>query len=337
MTFNLDFLKAILGLLSIVGGTASGIAVLLVDYKDKKTGQITKWGRYALFGIGISFLIGASNLWIDYVQKSRETRNAAERARENSEKTLQIVTDISRNLNPFKDVRVGFAFSYPFDHPDLAKYRDRLDTGVRALLPGIQKSNREIEGVSWVRMTKDVIDIVRLRNDSPLFPREDDESLAFQVFLRRGLSLYFFKMPINPSAYDLRSSFSPDINMDFNATSGFDQEIEVHYHLQTKTIEFVAYSILSKPESWQSSGKIVSSIDLPETQLIVQLEYDENATALAKQRQPLQRIDLPHTMSVDMTIGDRRTWDMEEFEQHKGPRGTTNFVYSFPRSYPEEE
>jgi hypothetical protein len=336
MTFDIDFLKAILGLLSIVGGTASGIAALLVEYKDKKTGQITKWGCYALFGVAISFLIGASNLWIDYVQKSRETRNAAERARENSERTLQIVTNISRNLNPFKDVRVGFAFSYPFDHPELAQYRNRLDEGVRALLPDIHKSNREIEGVSWVRMTKDVVDVVGLRNDSPLSPRENDESLAFQVFLRRGLSLYFFKMPINPSAFDLRTS-SPDIQMDFSATSGFDQEIEVNYDLQTKTIEFVAYSILSKPESWQSSGKIVSSLDLPETQLIVQLEYDENATALARHRQPLQRIDLPHTISVDVTVGDRRTWDIKEFEQHKGPRGTTNFVYSFRKSYPEEK
>jgi hypothetical protein len=36
MTFDIDFLKAILGLLSIVGGTASGIAALLVEYKDKK-------------------------------------------------------------------------------------------------------------------------------------------------------------------------------------------------------------------------------------------------------------------------------------------------------------
>ena len=86
----------------------SGIAALFVDHKDKKTGRITKWGRYAVFGLAISFLIGVSNLWIDYTEKARTTKNAAEETRANSEKTLRLLTDISRTLNPFKDVRVTF-------------------------------------------------------------------------------------------------------------------------------------------------------------------------------------------------------------------------------------
>jgi hypothetical protein len=164
MTFDLEFLKVILGILSIFGATASG---LLVEYKDKKTGRITKWGRYALYGLAISFLIGTSNLWIDYAQKSRQTRDDAEKARINTEKTLQIVSDINRSLNPFKDVRVSFSFAYPFDDPDLARYRQRLDEGVRALLPDIRPQRegrqREVQGVKWSMMVGDTIRTVSIK------------------------------------------------------------------------------------------------------------------------------------------------------------------------------
>jgi hypothetical protein len=61
MSTNFELFKVILGLFSIIGGTVSGVAALLVDYKDKD-GEITKWGRYAVIGLGASFLIGTSNL-----------------------------------------------------------------------------------------------------------------------------------------------------------------------------------------------------------------------------------------------------------------------------------
>jgi hypothetical protein len=55
------------------------------------------------------------------------------------------------------------------------------------------------------------------------------------------------------------------------------QTINIQYDLERKDIELWGYSIPSKPETWNSSGKIVSMLDLPGTQLIVQLEYDEVA------------------------------------------------------------
>src|SRR5271168_5401941 len=98
MTFDLDLLKTFLGLFSIAGATTSGVAALVVDYRNKETGKITRWGRYAIFGLATSFLIGVSNLWIDYVEKSRATRTAEEESRVNSEKSLKILTDIERTL-----------------------------------------------------------------------------------------------------------------------------------------------------------------------------------------------------------------------------------------------
>jgi hypothetical protein len=217
MTFDLEFLRVVLGLLSIAGGTASGVAALLVEYKNKKTGRITRWGRFALIGIAISFLIGTSNLWVDYAIKSRETRNAAETARTNSEKTLQIVTDISRTLNPFHDVRVTFGLIYPFDDTGLTQYRKRLDDGVRALLNDIPTDpNKEVQGVSWSsKDANDKIESVTIHESSPLFPNRSSEPLASEVFFRRGLTLNFFKTPIDPSNFDEFEAEIPDVKMGF--------------------------------------------------------------------------------------------------------------------------
>jgi hypothetical protein len=338
MTFDLEFLRVVLGLISIVGGTASGVAALLVEYKNKKTGKITRWGRFALFGIAISFLIGTSNLWVDYAIKSRETRNAAETSRSNSEKTLQIVTDINRALNPFRDVRVTFSLSYPFDDPNLTLYRQRLDQGVHAVLNDIQSSDKEVQGVFWKH--KDAhgkIDAVTIHEGSPLFPKGSSEYLASQVFFRRGMALNFFKTPIDPSKFDLFEADIPDIKMDFVDDN---DKIEVQYDLQTKTVDFWASGILSKQETWRSSGKIVSILDFPATQLIIELAYDEAATFFANPPHPdvhLERINLPKSIYVIIGVADRRPWHLpaRKFELYRGPRGTTNFVYSFPKTYQE--
>jgi hypothetical protein len=314
MTFDLEFLKVILGILSILGATASGIAALLVEYKDKKTGRITKWGRYALYGLAISFLIGTSNLWIDYAQKSRQTRDDAEKSRINTEKTLQIVSNINRSLNPFKDVRVSFSFAYPFDDPDLARYRQRLDEGVRALLPDIRPQRegpqREVRGVKWSMMVGDTIRVVSIKKGSPLAP-SSSEDLAREVFFRRALTLNFFKTPINASTFESDIvGLAPDITMTFLSDEYNEEEMSVQYDLDSKTISFHGFSILSKPQEWNSSGKIVSMLDLPGSQLIIQLEYDEAVTDFPDQ--PFKRI-LPQSINVRLGIADRREWRLSKF------------------------
>jgi hypothetical protein len=71
---NLDVAKSLIGIISIAVATVSGISALLVDFRDKVTGRVTKWGRYAVFGLAASFFIGTINLWIDYVQKSKDPK-----------------------------------------------------------------------------------------------------------------------------------------------------------------------------------------------------------------------------------------------------------------------
>jgi len=114
------------------------------------------------------------------------------------------------------------------------------------------------------------------------------------------------------------------------------EKIQVLYNLERKAIEFWGTNILSKPETWQSSGKIVSMLDLPETQLIIELEYDGAVTFFAKGTEVhLERINLPQSIYVILGVADRRSWRLRKLELYKGPSGITNFVYSFPKTYEE--
>src|SRR5262249_27336415 len=150
----------------------------------------------------------------------------------------------------------------------------RLDEGVRALLPDLKGDERRQGVQSWGWGADDTIEVVRIYEGSPLFPNPSSEYLASQVFRRRGLTLNFFKIPINPLNFDVFSEqHIPDIKMRFGLHED-TEKIEVVYDLERKAIEFWGSSILSKPETWESSGKIVSMLDLPGTQLIIELEYD---------------------------------------------------------------
>ena len=78
-------------------------------------------------------------------------------------------------------------------------------------------------------------------------------------------------------------------------------------------------------------------LDLPGAQLIVRLEYDELVSILALFGQPHERINLPRFIWVDIQVGDRPPLilGVGDFELYKGPKGTTNFVYSFPKTFQE--
>jgi len=177
---------------------------------------------------------------------------------------------------------------------------------------------------------------VRINQGSPLLPNAS-EHLPTELFFRRGLMLYWFKTPIDPTTFDDNDAPHADITMELlsAADEGDSQKIEVDYDLETKAIRFKAFGAQTKPEEWQSSGQIVSLLDLPGSQLIVQLEYDSAVTAFENSKDRLKRINLPESVSLVIGIADRRSLDLRNFKKFKGPFGTTNYVYLFPKTYAE--
>lgn len=331
MSVDLELLKTILGFVSVFGATVSGVAALLVDYRDKTTGKITKWGRYALLGLGLSFLIGGSNLFLDYTQKEDETRDAVNRAREASEQTLRIVTDIDRTLNPLKDVRATFWATYPFDQPELAQYRQRLDEGVRALLPELRAKHGIVEGAdASVTDSDGSIREISILPSSPLFPNRATERFAYTVLANTFLQIKFYKTPIDVSRLSNPFTLKPDLTMSFEPSIGKSIfQIREKYEPKTKKITVYGFEISSDSKYWNSSGKIASVLDLPGCQLVIDVGH-----TLVSFDEADKRVK-PDLATLVLQVADQRGWWLraDKLKRAEPEFGSSVYVHVFPNTY----
>ena len=333
---NFDLLKLALTALSITVGTASGVAALLVDFKDKATGKPTKWGRYALFGLASSFVVGLSNLAVDYAQKSRQAVDALQRAQAASEQTLQIVNNINRSLNPFRDVKVGARVSYAFELPHFIDYRDRLDREARALLPELNKApGRYLPGKMGIASVgpDGVVTAVAFPPESPLFPHQDTEKAAHLALSQSLLSLIFFKTPLDREAFR-NLGFNPmsvnsgaDISM-FLGINGQDaNQVFFEYDLERKRVRWKVCAIPALMEGWRSSGRIVSILDLPGAQLAIHFEHARLGPGLEN----------PDIEFVHLGIAERQGWWLRKsrFASHRRNDGFEVMEYRFANTAEE--
>lgn len=333
---NLDLIKLVLAVLSVAVGTVSGVAALLVDFKDRATGRITKWGRYAVLGLASSFVIGTSNLAVDYVQKSRQAVAASRRAQEASEQTLQIVNNLNRTLNPFRDVKVGARVSYGFGLPQLIGYRDRLDREARALLPELNNApGRYLPGKMGIASVRPdgVVSAVAFPRESPLFPNEATEKAAHAALSQSLLSLTFFKTPLDREAFD-RMDLNPmsvnpgaDITMHLGVDGKDTRHVFFEYDLERKRVRWKICGIPAAMEAWRSSGRIVSILDLPATQLAIRFEHQRIAEGLEN----------PDIEFVHLAVAERQGWWLRKsrFVSHRLSSGFEVMEYQLPNTIEE--
>jgi hypothetical protein len=330
---NFDLLKLALAALSITVGTASGVAALLVDFKDKATGKPTKWGRYALFGLAGSFVVGLSNLAVDYAQKTRQAVDASLRAQAASEQTLQIVNNINRSLNPFRDVKVGARVSYAFELPHLVDYRERLDREARALLPEMNKApGRYLPGKMGIASIRadGVVTAVAFPPESPLFPHQETEKAAYLALSQSLLALIFFKTPLDGEAFrnlglnPMSVNPGADISMFLGVNGQDSSRVFFEYDLERKRVRWKVCAIPAPMEGWRSSGRIVSILDLPGAQLAVHFEH-------ARLEPGLENPDIEF---VHLGVADRQGWWLRQsrMTSHRRSDGFEVMEYRFPNT-----
>jgi hypothetical protein len=323
MMSNLELLKYLLGFISIIGATVSGIAALLVEYKVG--GKITKWGRRAIAGLAVSFLVGASNLWVDYTQKSRESNEAARRTQEAAEKTLQIITSLNRTLNPMKEIGITFYITFPSNEPELAGYRRRLDKGVRALIPQLAKSEELEQGISRMSKNDDgTIATVAIRRDSSLFPNEDSEPLAYTLFTRVMFTICFFKNRQSLTEIDNYYTDDADLAVSLEA----NDRVRILYNLETKVISLSGY--ISKEPRGSGSGDVVSVLDLPGAQMTIEPNIIMPWSDVKKRHLP--SIDL-----ILLRVGSRKDWfiPVDKLRRYNTKRNDLIYEYMFPATFAE--
>ena len=110
----LDTTLVSLKFLSIISAAVFGILGLLHDFKGKD-GRITKWGRWSLFGVILSAIVGGATEMFTFI-KAGEESTAQTKQREDllrridatTTKSEQVFHEVSRAVFPIEDLRVSF-------------------------------------------------------------------------------------------------------------------------------------------------------------------------------------------------------------------------------------
>jgi hypothetical protein len=106
---------------SIILTGTFGILGLLKDYKDKVTGQITKWGRVSMLGIVASTIFGVVALIVESAKDRRAREKTAVQALATAQNTQQAVEALQRMLSSLDEPQVELGLMIQCDEP---KYKD---------------------------------------------------------------------------------------------------------------------------------------------------------------------------------------------------------------------
>ena len=120
-------LKVLLATLEILGIALAGVfgAIgVVVEYRDSRTGKVTRWGRRALIGVSATSMVAMCSSAVEMYLQQREAESTGRQA-------LEIISEIQRNLYVFDTLGFTASVVVPLTDPRLAAYRDSLTRETR--------------------------------------------------------------------------------------------------------------------------------------------------------------------------------------------------------------
>ena len=113
----------------ILTGTFGAIGVA-VEYKDAKTGQMTKWGRRALIGVIFTSVVAVVSSAVEMMVKQEDAAQAAEKAAKQTlqevERANKILSEVNRAVHPIEGVEITAWVTIPMEDDRLAPYYNLL-------------------------------------------------------------------------------------------------------------------------------------------------------------------------------------------------------------------
>ena len=324
----------ILKFIGIALSAGFGVLALLTEYKDKER-KITYWGRIALTGVVLSAIITATAQSIELVLKEAQAEDNQKRALAQLKTNEKLLTNINRGLNPLTDVRASFSLDVDLEQPELQTFVQRFTRQISPLIakwetepnprsvdhayPSIQEINGKILEVS-------------VRQDSALFPNLETERFAYTVFEHSTITMHFYAKPIPVDEFLHYGEVTertklPDITMSFEQDDDSPWDINLEFEPETKKFRVSGNGIKSDERYWDSTGKIISLLDLANAQVFITTGH-----SLVSFEEPEKRVH-PSVHTIVLDIGARQgLWFREaQLKKHKDPvDGKTIYEYRFP-------
>lgn len=284
---TLNILIAILKYISITVGTMAGVAGLYIDFKNKKTNKISKKG-YIILTLIIS--AGIITLLLQSFELARDNINAEKTASMSLKQgriNNKILTDLTRTLRPLNEIRLTFFIEIPINDSKLAEYKKRLEMGLDSIMLIVQREAEKIKddenkyfelirlydnyGLDFTGSAEGGGVMVEVTPDSPLYPSESLETLAYYTMFYGQLNLSFFR---DSTLNVLSDSAQPDLNLRINTglvDNGLSGLHNILFSSGTRQLYITARAIVCNSKCWRNSVNTSSTIDLLGSRLLISL------------------------------------------------------------------
>ncbi|MEK6410130.1 MAG: hypothetical protein AABN34_24660, partial [Acidobacteriota bacterium] len=257
---NIDFLYHFLKYAAPVLAAAMAIVTLLKKTRDD-SGRITTAGRWFYALIIFFLLVGVVTQIADDLRQARST---AEQLKRNTYLLEQVV----RGQYPLYNVRASYQLRVPIDLPGVAGYEQRLNGSMLQIAQ--QLSSEKYRHANDIRMA--IIEPhVRLLfcQNSPFMPSVSADPEVARLVGALNVRVLLYRKRVKPEQWPLfvftgTSAVQPDLEMWF---SGGDRCID--YSAQDRQLILRDIGAATDPSQWQSSGDILSVLDLRGAQMIV--------------------------------------------------------------------
>ena len=244
------------------------------------------------------------------------------------------LNEVNRGLYPIKDVRISYSVRVPMDHIQVKGYIKRFEEQVNSLL---DRKNNRLGFEEEVIGNDGNVNIFWFGIKSPLAPDISNEHLAYWLLDYFKIELWFFKTPINPIDIHPRiygAPKQPDLKLSVSA-SLHDGNQKIEYRVKSKQFALDARRLLSDPQNWESTGKIVGIPDLIGSQMFVILPFDRESGAdvsINKYLHEIQKQFELEDLFIELSDGRRFSFTGKDLEKQVDEEGYAMYSFIFPKT-----
>lgn len=243
---------------AIIGGVL-GVVGVLFNFKDQD-GRITRWGVIVILGIALSAVVGI-------VTSITEGFKGRLEAAQQAARTEQLLTGLTRLMQPISDVEISFWVKLPPEAPLVRSYLKKLSKEVERRAPELKKIFPIDQNFHVTSEDRDGSWTITIGQKSKSWPSGDEFAIG-QLARSFNFSLHLRKNPIDAEHFDSVIAVD-DGRSDWIAGS---LPLNPHNHLsykpKTGDLEIGGHADYNK-QFWHSNGKITSVEDLYGAQLFL--------------------------------------------------------------------
>lgn len=286
-----DLLIQILKLssISLVGGF--GILALLTEYKTKD-GEITRWGKIALYGVFVTTLITLAVHAFELNSARKKAKKETIEALHLLSRVESVLNQVNRTIHPITNVEVSYEFELKLLIPPLNKYHKRLQECLSDSIADVEKLDIKEGNISMIKQSEMInsllpegvslhgysfvdgaikISEVYLKHNSLCFPNLLSELDVRILIENTYLDILLFKNHININDFQgLLNRPRSDLSLIAGGTVNESSELRFSfkYEIGSNNIKIDIKGFNQNLSASEATGEIVAVPDLLNSQII---------------------------------------------------------------------